>query len=65
MQNVDNSSFCWQPMEIFCLMFQNLFQMQSVIAENESEGFSLFIYHLIVKLCQMCKIVVFHVFSQG
>lgn len=52
-------------MEIFCLMFQNLFQMQSVIAENESEGFSLFIYHLIVKLCQMCKIVVFHVFSQG
>ena len=58
MQNVDNS-FCWHFMEIFSPIFQNVFQMQSVMAENEFEGFNIFIYHLILKWHQMCKGVSF------
>lgn len=58
MQNVDNS-FCWHFMEIFSPVFQNVFQMQSVMAENEFEGFNIFIYHLILKWHQMCKGVSF------
>lgn len=52
-------------MEIFSPIFQNVFQMQSVISENGFEGFSLFIYHLILKWYQMYKGVAFHLFSQG
>ena len=59
MQNVDNSSFCRQFMEIFSPIFQNVFQMQSVMAENGFEGFNIFIYHLILKWHQMCKGVSF------
>lgn len=59
MENVDNSSFCLYFMKIFSPIFQNVFQMQSVMAENGFEGFNIFIYHLILKWHQMCKGVSF------